>query len=304
MNAGKGPPLSPRYWPVWFGLGLLWLSAWLPFRLQLFLGRCLGRLLQLALKSRVRVARRNLALCFPEWDAQRREQVLKENFESIGCMVFETGFAWWGSDRRFLARVKCRGVEHLAEARKDGHGLVLLGAHFTTLETGGVAVTHVAGEQLGGFYREHTNPAMEWLVHRVRDRYADQIFNRLELRAAVRHLRKGGLLWYAPDQDYRRGESRFVPFFNVQASTSTSPHQLARMGKARVLMMSQKRLPGTQGYEVVFEPVFEDMPGATAEQDLERINQSLEAVIRDCPEQYLWIHRRFKTRPPGEDSVY
>ena len=115
---------------------------------------------------------------------------------------------------------------------------------------------------------------------------------------------RGGLLWYAPDQDYRRGENLFIPFFGVQASTSTSPHQLARMGKAKVLLMSQRRLPGNKGYEVIFQPAFDNMPADEPAQDLRRINQALEVVIRDCPEQYLWIHRRFKTRPEGEQSVY
>jgi len=298
------PPLALRYWPVWFGLGMLWLSAQLPYRLQMFLGRGLGRLMRQTFKSRVRIARRNLELCFPQWDDERRERLLRENFLSIGCMVFEVAFAWWASNRRFLTRVHFQGTRHLTEARKQGNGLVILAAHFTTLEVGGFAATHVAGDNVAGFYREHTNQAMEWLVHRVRERYVGRIFNRLELRAAVRHLRGGGLLWYAPDQDYRRGDNRFVPFFGVQASTSTSPHQLARMGKARVLLMSQRRLPDNSGYVVSFQPAFENMPSASPEQDLHRINQALETVIRECPEQYLWIHRRFKTRPEGEESVY
>ena len=303
-KARNRPPMAPRYWPVWIGFGMLWLSAQLPYQLQMFLGRGLGRLLRRTLKSRLHIARRNLELCFPEWSAERREQVLRDNFLSIGCMIFETAFIWWASKARFLAKVQCSGVEHLLEARKDGNGLVLLGAHFTTMEVGGVAVTHLGENNLAGFYREHNNRALEWLVHRVRNRYADRFFNRLELRAAVRHLRSGGLLWYAPDQDYRRGENLFIPFFGIQASTSTSPHQLARMGKAKVMLMSQRRLPGNQGYQVNFQPAFDNLPSDSPEQDLRRINQALESVIRDCPEQYLWIHRRFKTRPAGEDSLY
>ena len=157
----------------------------MPYRLQMFLGRGLGRLLRRTLKSRVHIARRNLELCFPEWGAERREQVLRDNFLSIGCMFFETAFIWWASKSRFLAKVRCSGAEHLLEARKDGNGLVLLGAHLTTMEVGGVAVSHIGGDKLGGFYREHNNRAVEWLVHRVRNRYADRFFNRLELRAAV-----------------------------------------------------------------------------------------------------------------------
>jgi KDO2-lipid IV(A) lauroyltransferase len=304
LSDSTRPPLAPRYWPVWFGLGLLWLSAQLPHRLRMFLGTGFGWLLRKSLGSRVRTARKNLELCFPEWDRERREQVLRDSFQSLGCMLFETAFAWWASDRRLLAKVSFKGTEHLLAARKQGNGLVLLAAHFTTLEMGGVATSRIAGDKLGGFYREHTNQAMEWAVHRVRERYAGQIFNRLELRGAVRHLRKGGLLWYAPDQDYRRGENLFVPFFGIQASTSTSPHHLARMGKAKVLLMSQRRLPGNTGYELTFQKAFENMPSDDPEQDLDRINQALETVIRACPEQYLWIHRRFKTRPKGEKSVY
>ena len=308
--AGKHPVeafrlelLKPRYWPVWLGMGLLRLLIMLPYRGQLVVGTGLGLFLRKVLRSRERIARRNLDLCFPQRSSGERDAILKGCFHSLGIMIFETGLAWWGSLRRLRRLCHISGLEHLDQARREGQGVLLLAAHFTTLEMGGRLLCTHHPDSKAGLYREHGNPALQHAVLRARS-YAGAMFSRQQTRAAVRHLRQAGLLWYAPDQDYERGRSLFVPFFGISAATSTSVHQLARMGRARVLMLRQRRLPNGQGYRLEVMAPFVGLPSADPAEDCRRINEALEAAVLECPQQYLWIHRRFKNRPPGEASLY
>ncbi|MEM7706044.1 MAG: LpxL/LpxP family Kdo(2)-lipid IV(A) lauroyl/palmitoleoyl acyltransferase [Pseudomonadota bacterium] len=296
------PLWHPRFWPTWFGFGLLYLWQLLPWRWSMWLGARLGGLLRRVLKSRVKITRRNLELCFPELDPAARETMLRGSFASAGCMVPEAGLAWYGSAARIARLSTLSGTKHLDEALEAGQGVLLLAAHFTTLEIVGRIVCQHHRESKGVLYREHRNAALEYLVRRGRGGYSGASFNRQQTRGAVRHLRKGGLLWYAPDQDYERGQSVFAPFFGRQASTSVSAHQLAAMGRARVLTLRQRR--HKNGYEVVLEPALEGVPSDDALADMTRINAEMERIIRECPEQYMWLHRRFKNRPPGEASVY
>jgi KDO2-lipid IV(A) lauroyltransferase len=294
-------PWQPRYWPVWIGFGLLRLLATLPFPLQMAMGRGLGRLLRRVMASRDRVARRNLELCFPELDEPQREEMLKGVWASIGCMLPELGLSWYGSDRRvrkFCSRID---VSELDRVREQGHGVVLLSAHFTHLDLGGRVICLEGPENKAGLYREHKNAAVEYLVRRGRSYVAD-MFSRDQTRAAIRLLRQGGVLWYSPDQDYQRGESLFAPFFGVPAHTTTSAHHLARMGKAKIMVLSIKREAGR--YEVVVKPALVGLPSNDVEADCLAINLAMESIIRECPKQYFWVHRRFKTRPPGEDPIY
>ncbi len=295
--------LAPRYWPVWLDMGLLRLLVVLPYRVLLALGAALGLLLKRALPSRVRVARRNLELCFPERSPSERQTILDGCFRSLGTMVFETGLAWWGGRRRLAPLLAIDGLEQLDAARRDGRGVLLLAAHFTTLEIGGRLLCLHDPDSKAGLYREHGNAALQWAVSRARF-YSGAMFSRRQTRAAVRHLRAGGLLWYAPDQDYERGRSVFAPYFGVLAATTTSTLDLARLGRARVMLLQQRRLPGNRGYRLEIRTPFEDLPSGDPLADCTLINRALEAAVRECPEQYLWVHRRFKKRPPGEAPVY
>ncbi len=296
--------LAPRHWPVWFGLGILRVLVWLPYRAQLLLGASLGRLLALAMPARRRIARRNLKLCFPERTAEARAALLDGCFGSLGKMLFEAALAWWGSPRRLRPLGEVIGLEHLEAARRAGQGVLLLAPHFTTMEIGGrlLCLAHDP-QSKAGLYREHGNPALQWAVRRARS-YAGAVFERSRTRAAARHLLGGGLLWYAPDQDYERGVSVFAPFFGIPAATTTSTLKLARMGRARVLLLAQRRLPGAAGYRIEITAPFEGLPTDDPVADLTRINAAVEEAVRACPEQYLWVHRRFKRRPGREPSIY
>ncbi len=295
------PPLSPRTWPTWLLVGLGWTVARWPWWLQRAAGPVLGRALMRVAGGRRRVADANLALCFPELDEAARRRLLCANFESLGLGLFEFLRAWWGRlapvDRGF----EITGLEHLRAAQAGGRGVILVSAHFTTLEVClRLLCQHVA---LGAMYRPHEEPAMEWAVKRGRLRHARAMFARDELRPAVRHLKQGGVLWFAPDQETRRGESVFVPFFGQPAYSLTSTHQLARLGNAAVLPLFHERLDDGR-YRIEVLPALADFPTRDATADTARIMATLEGLIRRRPEQYLWLHQRFKRQPDGSRRRY
>jgi KDO2-lipid IV(A) lauroyltransferase len=294
------PPLSPRNWPAWLLIGLGWTVARWPLRLQRALGPALGGLLFHVLRGRRRAAAINLALCFPELDDAARANLLRRNFRELGLGLFEFLRAWWG---RLPAPDECHleGLEHLDAARAGGRGAILVSAHFTTLEISmRLLCQHIP---LAGMYRPHEQPAMEWAVRRGRMRHAAAMFARDELRPALRHLKQGGLLWFAPDQETRRGDSVFVPFFGQSAWSLTSTHQLARLSGAAVLPLFHERLADGR-YRIRIEPMLEDFPGSDATADTARVMATLEGLIRRCPEQYLWLHQRFKRQPDGSTRRY
>lgn len=294
-------PKGPSTWPAWLGIGLLFVLAQLPWGLQRSLGRALGVLLRLLLVKRRHVVHTNLALCFPEQDAHGREHLLRENFAALGIGVFEFARAWWGSIEPMRHQVQCHGIEHLHAALATGRGAILISGHFTTLEIcGRLLCDHVP---LAGMYRPHDSAAMEWAVKRGRLRYASAMFGRDELRPALRHLKNGGALWFAPDQDTLRGDNVFVPFFGQPARSLTSTHQLARMSGAAVLAFFHQRLPDGR-YRIEIKPAFEPFPSADAQADTARVIASIEAMARAAPAQYLWLHKRFKRRPQGLPPVY
>ena len=237
--SGSRPPLGPREWPTWLGIGLGALLARLPWPVQQGLGRGIGIVLMRLLGSRRKVALRNIELCYPDLDADQQQRMLRRNFEQFGIGLFEFARAWWGSVEPMRGRVKVEGLEHLAAARAGGRGVIIISGHFVTLELAARLMCDHA--PLAGMYRPHETGAMEWAVLHGRLRYATAMFTREELRPALKHLKQGGLLWFAPDQETRRGDSVYVPFFGRPASSLTSTHQLARLSSAAVLAFAHER---------------------------------------------------------------
>jgi KDO2-lipid IV(A) lauroyltransferase len=295
------PPLGPRTWPTWLGIAAMALLARLPWSLQRGLGRMLGNGLRHLLGGRRRIAERNLALCFPELDAAARTRLLREHFAALGIGLFEFARAWWGSIAPLRQGLQVEGLEHMTAARAGGRGVIVISGHFTTLEVCGRLMCDYV--PLAGMYRPHAQAAMEWAVKRGRLRYAAAMFGREELRPALRHLKQGGLLWFAPDQDTRRGDSVFVPFFGRPASSLTSTHQLARLSGAAVLAFAHvRRADG--GYTLRLSPAFADFPSADPIADTAQVMAAIETMARAAPAQYLWIHRRFKRQPGGGEDLY
>lgn len=300
-DSGLGPPpLAPRHWPTWCGIGAMALAARLPWRLQRLLGRALGALFHATLRRRRDIAARNLALCFPALDDAARAALLRDHFAAIGTGVFEFARAWWGSVAPLRDGIVVEGLEHMARARAGGRGVIVVSGHFTTLEAcGRLMCDHVP---LAGMYRPRAQPAMEWAVRRGRARYAAAMFPKQDVRGAVRHLKKGGLLWYAPDQDPSRGDAVYVPFFGQPAHSLTSTHQLARLSGAAVIYFAHRRTPDGR-FVLSLHPAAPDFAQRDATTDTAEVMQAIESMATAAPEQYLWIHRRFKRRPDGT-AVY
>ncbi|MCW2098928.1 UNVERIFIED_ORG: KDO2-lipid IV(A) lauroyltransferase [Pseudomonas psychrophila] len=294
----------PRFWLLWSGLGVLWLVVQLPYKVQLRIGRFLGACMFRVAGERRRIAARNLELCFPEKNAAERERLLKENFASTGIAFFEMAMSWWWAKPRLAKLAHVEGLEHLQQAQREGKGVILMAFHFTTLEIGAALL----GQQhtIDGMYREHKNPLFDFIQRRGRERHnLDSLaVERDDVRGMLKLLRAGRAIWYAPDQDYGAKQSIFVPLFGIEAATVTATSKFAKLGKAQVVPFTQQRLADGSGYKLVIHPPLNDFPGESDEADCLRINQWVERAIRECPEQYLWAHRRFKTRPPGEPKLY
>ncbi len=291
--------LAPQHWPVWCGIGLMALLARLPSWCARPLARGFGSLLGVLLLGRRRVARRNLELCFPELDRDQREAILRQSLRSLGEGAYEFARAWWGSVDALPYTIE--GLEHIEHARAEGRGVLLLSGHFLTLEIcGRLLCRHI---ELAGMYRRHGAPAFEWAVKRGRLRYACAMFAREELRAAVKHVKAGGCLWYAPDQDMRGKDTVFAPFFGVPASTITATFQLARLTRAAVIPFFHHR-DGRGGYVLRIGAALADIDGEDETAHTARVNALIEQMVRAAPDEYLWIHKRFKSRPAGEPALY
>ena len=294
--------LAPQFWGTWLFLAALRATVLLPYRWQIWIGRRIGRLLSVAMPRRRRIAAVNLALCFPEAGRDEQARLLRESFESIGIAFCEVAMAWWACDRRLEPLGRLEGLEHLKAALELGRGAILLGAHFTTLEIGARFLR--LHQSFRPIYRPSKNPVWDWVMLRSRERHVEQAIDRRDIRGILRALRANEPVWYAPDQDYGREHSVFVPFFGVPAATVTATARLAAISGAPVVPFFQHRLPGGRGYVVTLEPPLDPFPTGDAAADAARVNRLIEARVRAHPGQYLWTHRRFKTRPVGIPNIY
>ena len=299
----KSTLLHPRYWLTWFAFGLWWLITLLPFPLLLRLGKAIGLIFYAIHSRRKIIARRNIEICFPALGAAEQKAMLRANFISTGIAVMEVGIAWWWPKKRFSKLVQFDGLENL-EAVK-GRGVMVLGIHYTTLEVGAAALS--SQWQMDGMYRAHGNPVYDFLQARGRLQQSigdNAVFERRDVRGTMKALKQGHSLWYGPDQDYGLGQGLFAPFFGVQAATVYATARFAEKTGAAVVPFSHVRLPGSEGYKVTVYPALEDFPSGDDLVDATRINQLIEKFVQLQPEQYLWVHRRFKNRPEGVADLY
>jgi KDO2-lipid IV(A) lauroyltransferase len=298
--------LHPRYWSLWCVFAVWWLLVQLPYPALLVMGKGIGTLFRIFNPSRRLITQRNLELCFPEKSAAERETILKQSFESAGMAIFEAGMAWWWPNWRLEKLTTVKGLEHVRNL--NGQGAVLLGMHLVTVDVAGAGLS--LRQPYGGMYRPHDNPVYNYI--QLRGRFRERrvggeglvIFPREDLRTMVQLLRQGKLVWYAPDQDYGPEHSVFAPFFGIPAATISATAKLVKLGRARVLPFTHRRLANGKGYEIVIHPPLENYPTGDELADAERINQELEKHIRQNPGQYLWAHRRFKTQPEGVVDYY
>jgi len=284
------------------GLGLLRLAIHLPFRWQLALGRWIGRLALKLGKRRRYIAARNIELCFPELDAEQQNQLLRRHFESVGISLFEVAQCWWGDAKRLAPLCHIEGLQHLQQAQAEGKGVLLLSAHFTCLEIGGrlLALHH----PFAVMYKPQRNPVLENAMRQSRSTHFQLAIEKTDLRTLVRTLKEGKVCWYAPDQDPSYHRAVFADFFGISTATVPAASRIAAMGNAQVLPFFALRREDDSGYDLSILPALDNFPGADVETDAQRINTLIEQQVRRAPDQYLWMHRRFKTRPPGQPALY
>lgn len=294
--------LHPRYWLTWFLLSLLYLLVQLPFRWQFAIGRMLGKLAYWVMPRRRHIAAINLKLCFPELSETEHKQLLKKHFAALGISLFETGMGWWWSDKKLQKLAQFEGLEYVNNSFTNQRGLLILSPHCTTMDLIGRLVSLTF--PMYAVYREQKNAVIDFVLKQKRAQSMLQLIHRHDIRAIIKKLKQRHIVWYAPDQDYGRKHSVFAPFFNIPAATITMPSQYAELTKAAVLTLTYYRLDDNSGYRIVLSPYLDNFPSNNNQQDAARINQLFERAICEKPEQYLWIHRRFKTRPEGEKKFY
>lgn len=284
------------------GVFVLWLAHFLPFRVLAGLGNMLGLLLHFVARERRMVAATNLRLCFPEMSEPARADLVRRNFMAFGRSFLERSILWWSSNERILSLIRVEGREHFDAVQ--GKPYIGLLPHFVALDVAGAWLSmHTRGVSV---YSNQKNAYLNRLLIEKRTRFGDQrIFSRQQgLRPIVKAMREGYPLLYLPDQDFAARDAMFIPFFGVPASTLTSVSRLAQMTGSRILPCIPRVLPDGRGYEIRFYPAWENYPTDDVEADARRVNEFIEQRVLEMPEQYFWLHKRFKTRPEGEEKLY
>ncbi|VFP86338.1 kdo(2)-lipid IV(A) palmitoleoyltransferase [Candidatus Erwinia haradaeae] len=295
--------IRPRYWLTWFGISILFLLVRLPYPLLYRLGTWMGRLSMRFMQRRMYIVRRNLELCFPDMARDELEDLISSNFESLGMGLLETGMAWFWSDRRIKHWFNVKGLNHLRAAQETGRGILMIGVHFLSLEMGGrtMGLCH----PMTAIYRPHNNKVIEWVQTRGRMRSNKAMIDRRNLRGIVHALKEGDTVWFAPDQDYGPNGSVFVQWFSVpEVATTSGTWVLTRLAKPILMPVVLIRKNNCSGYELIINEELQDYPIDNKMQAARYINQIIEREIMRAPNQYMWLHRRFKTRPDGLRSIY
>ncbi|MFV7669319.1 LpxL/LpxP family Kdo(2)-lipid IV(A) lauroyl/palmitoleoyl acyltransferase [Shewanella algae] len=294
----------PKFWLLWLAVGLARLTLLLPLKWQMKLGSGIGMLAMKLAGSRVNTAKRNLELCFPQMSEAERETLLRRNFQETGKAIFDTINAWWWSNDKVQKHMQIKGQEHVEQTLAAGQGVILFAVHCLPLEMG----ARIFGQfQPGvGVYRPHNNPVMEYLQVKGRLRSNKALVPKRDLRQMVRCLRNPDVIWYTADQDFGRSSAIFIPFFAVpDAATITGGTTLAKLGKAKVLPFFVERNADDTGYNIEIQAPLDNFPGENEVEDAKRGNGIVEQLISRNPAQYMWLHRRFKTRPNESDpSLY
>lgn len=283
-------------------LALMWLLHWLPLSWQAGLGRGFGQLLYRFARERRHVTLTNLRLCFPELSETSRDQLAKQHFVVFGRSFLERGLLWWAPPQRLRQLVRIEGLEHLQRA--GGKPIILLVPHFIGLDMGWTRLTMEL--DMVSIYANQKNLLFNAALLKGRTRFGSStLLSRQEgTRPALRMMRAGKPFYYLPDMDYGQRDTIFIPFFGVPTATITGLSRLARIAGADVLPVVTRMQPDGHGYIVNIGAPWQNFPGPSIEADTRRMNAFIETEVQHLPEQYLWLHKRFKTRPPGEPSPY
>lgn len=290
----------PGYWVTWSLILLLRLLTLLPFRAQLTIGKGLGHLGLWTLERRRRIAQTNLRLAFPGLTELQIEQLLKNHFESLGMSLFESALGWWGSRKKLESMMKITGLEHLDHALEKGKGVLLFSAHFTTLDLSGIMLA--TKRPIHAVYRPNENPVIDRMIKRGRERLLVSTIPRDNIREMVKRLKNGEVVWYAMDQNFGHKGSVFSNFFGIPAATNTATSRLAKLTNTTVIPFFARRTSENQ-YQLNLLPP-QEINGQDIQKETDQLNTLIEKAVKKAPEQYLWIHRRFKDRPNNYPPLY
>ncbi|MDH3690123.1 MAG: hypothetical protein OEU36_11665 [Gammaproteobacteria bacterium] len=312
---------EPRFWFTWmWAIAFRGLSL-LPLPVLWLVGTLLGQCLYWLHTERRHVATRNIDRCFPELSPHQRKRLVRRHFRVLGQAVFDVGVTAWASEKRFNRLVRFAGLEHLEQSQREGRNVLILAPHFSTMTVGALALAQRgplvamyrpprnplvhAGYRLICDAKESGNPMLDLIVHSRRPRHTIELVDyRYGMRSAIKNLLSGTPLYYLPDQDLGKRHKVFAPFFNIQTSTISATSRFAELGSAVVILCAAKQLSRGQGYEIILSAPFDQFPSGDEHEDATRMNMEIEKMIRTMPEQYFWVHQRFKTRPEGEPSFY
>lgn len=295
--------LSPKYWPTWFALGFLRIVSFLPLPIIAVLGQFVGLLFYILGFTRRRIALRNISVCFPELPAHEWRKINRQHYQVLGQSLFSVPMNWWISKKRFNRLVTVHGREGYDEALASGRNIIILAPHFAAIDVAGLALAQE--RPMLSMYQYAKNGLVDEVVKRGRLRFGGELVERkAPMRNLIRAIRKGRPFYYLPDQDAGK-KGLFVPFFHEMASTYSVLGKFAEMTNALVIPCQTRIRPWGQGYDVFLSPALDNFPTGDDLQDTTRMNQEVANLIRPNPEQYFWVHKRFKTRPPedAEKSV-
>lgn len=294
--------LLPKYWLTWLSILILYCISWMPYKIQQLIGKLLGKLLKVVAKKRYHVAKRNIDLCFPDMEPQKRAAMLKENLNNAGMAILETSMGWWWPSWRVGRKAEFEGYEHIEAILAKGKGVLAYTIHNMNLEF----ACRVLGRQYPSvvFYRKHNNRLMEYMQYYGRNRANKYMVHKRNVRGLIQALDEGELCIYLPDQDYGRTRIEFTPFFAVpEVATTTGSLLFAKKANCETIFLVSIRTDN--GYKIIALPGLENFPSGDDKHDVTRINQMVEKMVMFAPEQYLWMHKRFKTRPNANDpSLY
>lgn len=286
----------PRFWPTWLGIAFLHFIIMLPWHWQMKVGELIGRILYRVLPARRKISCVNLTIAFPALSAAKQEDLNRKHYISLGQGLIEAAFGWWGSENQIKKLTHVEGLEHIENALKNHKKVILLGAHFASLEVGGrIIAKHT---QLHAVYRPHQNDLIEYLVAKQRTKNCGKAIPKTNIREMIKSIKAGFPSWYATDQNYRSKGSILVPFFGVEAPTNPGTCRLAKLTKALVIPCICVRLldenESREGYLLRYYPPIDNFPSNDVLTDTTRLNQIIEEQIKEFPAQYLWTHKRYK----------
>jgi len=292
--------IHPKYFLTWILILLMRVGVFVPFRLQVFFGKIIGKLIYPLMTELRKTAYSNVSNCFPGKKQPQVTLLVKQHFEAIGISLFETANAYFASDKKIKKMLIIVNEQHFTEALKKEGGIILLCSHFMPLMLGSRAL--LIKHTIANIYRPQNNKLFDKVMVKGYLKNGAVMIKSTDTRSIIKAINNSLPIWYAPDQDLGRNNSVFAPLFGIQTATASATSRLAKNNNTRVIPYSFVRTK--HGYEMSFQKPLKNYPSGDAIKDASETNQILEKQILKNPEQYLWIHRRFKTRPEGEENFY